>query len=216
MLFPKLFHFVLWTTRQLHIDESHAVGHSMQVLHYAHNILESELCRHPQLEAQRKIIYTAAIVHDMCDSKYTDKKKGLKDISTFLESENILKKHEIDTVLFIISSMSYSKVKLDGYPNFLINPYRKQHEMAYHIVREADLLSAYDFDRSVLFNFNRHYDFYKSVENGKNIFQERMFKHNKDGLFITDYSKKMSKLLEENAMLRINQWSDVLKYDYTN
>jgi HD superfamily phosphodiesterase len=214
MLFQKLFHFVLCTTRQLHIDESHAVGHSMQVLHHAHNILESELCRHPQLDTQRKIIYTAAIVHDMCDSKYMDKSKGLSDISTFLASEQLLKKSDIDIVSFIISSMSYSKVKLDGYPNFFINPHIKQYEMAYHIVREADLLSAYDFDRSVLFNFNRNNDFSKSVENGTNLFQERMFKHNKDGLFITDYSKKKSKLLEQNAIQRINQWNSVLKYDF--
>jgi hypothetical protein len=85
--------------------------------------------------------------------------------------------------------------------------------MAYHIVREADLLSAYDFDRSMIYNFNRQSDFSKSVDDASKIFRDRMFQHNQDGLFITDYSKKMSKILETNAIARINQWSNVLKYD---
>jgi len=201
------------TTKHFHIDESHAVGHSMQVLHHAHNILESELSRHPQLDKQRNIIYTSAIVHDMCDGKYVDKTQGLSDISRFLESEQFLTSNEIEIVLFIISTMSYSKVKVHGYPNFLINPYKKQFEMAYHIVREADLLSAYDFDRSLIYNFNRQDDFAQSVENASNIFKERMFQHNRDGLFITDYSKKLSHSLEKNAVARIHQWNNVLKFD---
>jgi hypothetical protein len=49
-------------------------------------------------------------------------------------------------VKFIISKMSYSKVKSNGFP--CIGPF----QTAYNIVREADLLSDYDFYRCIIYN----------------------------------------------------------------
>ena len=78
----------------------------------------------------------------MCDKKYMDEKEGIKEIEKFLESK--LSDDEINIILSIITTMSYSTVKANGYPDLGF------YQTAYHIVREADLLSAYNFDRCVI------------------------------------------------------------------
>ena len=83
-LVPKLLRFALVSLNSFHIDESHALAHSMNVLQHSHNILQSELNRNPFLEKQRNIIYTSAILHDVCDKKYVDQEKGLYYIKNFL------------------------------------------------------------------------------------------------------------------------------------
>ena len=42
--------------------------------------------------------------------------------------------------------MSYSKVKVHGYPEL------GDYQLAYHIVRESDLLTAYNIPRSIVYN----------------------------------------------------------------
>ena len=84
--------------------------------------------------------------------------------------------------------------------------------MAYHIVREADLLAAYDFDRAIMYdlyqNNMRLEDAYKS---SYELFQKRVFRHKSDQLFITDYSKQQHDILCTNANIRINYWKRLLK-----
>ena len=55
-------------------------------------------------------------------------------------------KDEIQIVKNIVAKMSYSTVKKNGFPKF------NDYQSAYHIVREADLLSAYSFDRAMIFS----------------------------------------------------------------
>ena len=101
--------------------------------------------------------------------------------------------------------MSYSKVKIEGFP------YLGQYERAYHIVREADLLSAYDIDRSIIYNMNNvNEDFSESLENALQLFEARVLRHNDDDLFITEYSKNKSKLLETQAYEKIKTWKAIL------
>ena len=85
--------------------------------------------------------------------------------------------------------------------------------MAYHIVREADLLSAYDFDRSILYNIHNkeHGNFLDSMDNALVLFRDRVFMHNEHDLFVTDYSKKLSKKLEIGAYKRIQDWEAILQ-----
>jgi len=66
-LLSKLVHFVLLTTKKYQIDESHGLSHSMNVLHYANKIYESEIENYPILKNQEKLIYVSAILHDMCE-----------------------------------------------------------------------------------------------------------------------------------------------------
>jgi len=216
-LLTKLFQFVLLTSKEYNIDESHGLSHSMNVLHFAHNIYEAEKINYPILESQSKIIYVSSIIHDMCDKKYLDENTGLKEINHFLEDK--LTPAEIDITKRIINTMSYSKVKKQGFPEL------HEYQMAYHVVREADLLAAYDFDRCILYNIhmqtkstinnptpiNNDIKILDAFNNASELFQNRVLKHNHDNLFVTNYSKHNYLPLHIDAIKRINTWKNILK-----
>lgn len=202
-LLPALIHFVKYTCTQHKIDESHAIGHAMDVLHYSHAIINSSISQYPYLKDQEPVIYTSALLHDMVDKKYREPKEALATINTYLCHR--LKPIEIETVKHIISTMSYSHVKKEGFP--IIGKY----QMAYHIVREADLLAAYDFDRAIIYRMHHSTDdFMQSFENSKSLFENRMFRHEEDGLFITDYSKIKSKELYIKSQTQIAYWKKII------
>lgn len=210
-LLTKLFNFILLTTKKYEIDESHGMSHSMNVLHFAHNIYEAEIQNYPILEKHEKIIYVSAVIHDMCDKKYMDEDEGLYNIGCFLDDK--IDSSEIDAVKRIVRTMSYSKVKKYGFPDL------QEYQMAYHVVREADLLSAYDFDRCMLYNIyhNKHVKKGEDVEminafsDAHELFHKRVFKHEDDCLLITDYSKSMHKELSLSAHSRINTWKKMIQ-----
>uniref|UniRef100_A0A6C0HCJ8 HD domain-containing protein n=1 Tax=viral metagenome TaxID=1070528 RepID=A0A6C0HCJ8_9ZZZZ len=190
-------------TAKHNMDETHGIMHSMNVLNYAHEIYESELPKNPFLIEQQKIIYVSAALHDMCDRKYIDEDIGIRYIQKFLEHR--MDQNEIDITKKIITTMSYSKVKKNGFPEL------GEYQSAYHIVREADLLSAYDFDRCIIYKMKQSKEnFENSFYDAKKLFEERMFQHNNDGLFITDYSKRESFILEQIALHRIHNWNKII------
>lgn len=205
-IFNLLFHYVLQTTIKYNIDESHGLSHSMNVLHNAQSIRNSlNPIYYPYLKDQDHIIYTSAVLHDMCDKKYMDVDEGIQNIENAISTS--FDSNDIDTIKKIMNTMSYSKVKLNGFPDM------GDFQMAYHIVREADLLAAYDFDRCMV------YDMYKkgtnvdqAYEHAKNLFYNRVFKHHSDGLLITDYSQTQHFILKPLAHQRMRSWNQILKY----
>jgi HD superfamily phosphodiesterase len=200
----KLFGFVMSVCSTYNIDESHGLSHSMDVLNYAHDIYQAEKEIHPELVDHEDIIYISAVLHDMCDKKYMDEVEGLKQIENFIEKDIDTEKKEI--ILRIISTMSYSTVKKNGFPNLGI------YQNAYHCVREADILSAYDFDRCVIYDmYCNGNTFEQSFERAENLFNERVFKHKEDNLLTTDYSLSVYSTLHVNAMNRIKTWKNILK-----
>jgi len=205
MLVSKLIHYAFSIIKQKGFDESHGMSHAINVLHYSHDILQSELLRNSFLERHRNIIYSAAILHDICDKKYMDEKEGIHSINTYLKKEAILTPIEIGIVTDIIQTMSYSKVKSQGYPDF------GAYQLAYHIVREADLLAAYDFDRSLIYNMNMvDDDFLRTLENSQQLFRTRVLRHNDHDLFTTEYAKELSRTLEKKSRDRMNAWNEIL------
>jgi len=202
-LLSKLFHYVLLATKKHNIDESHGLSHSMNVLHFANEIYESEVLSKPYLKEQKRVIFVAAVLHDMCDKKYVNEEEGVQDIVMFLEDQ--MPRFEIDIAKTIIQTMSYSKVKKSGYPDL------GYYQTAYHIVREADLLSAYDFDRCMIYNMHRtNGDIYEAFGDADRLFTNRVLKHNDDGLFLTNYSQRVSRGLEAGSLLRIQAWKKLL------
>jgi HD superfamily phosphodiesterase len=203
-LLAKLFKFVMMIVSKYSIDESHGVSHSMNVLNYASEIYNSEVTKFPILKSQEKIIYVSSILHDMCDKKYMDQNSGIKTIEEFINDK--MTPSEISVTKLIISTMSYSYVKKYGFPE--LGPYQK----AYHIVREADLLSAYDFDRCIIYKmYKNETDFVNSFNDAEHLFKTRVLKHNEDNLFLTDYSKKLSVQLERTAINRMASWKKIIK-----
>jgi HD superfamily phosphodiesterase len=202
-LINQAFRFVIQTSQEYCIDESHALKHSMEVFNFANNIYESEVKKNPYLLEQREIISLSAIVHDMCDKKYMNETAGIINIKNYMK--DYLPEPELEVVTSIISRMSYSKVKTEGYPDL------GKYQQAYHIVREADLLAAYDFDRSVIYNIMRNKcNYIESLHESKELFEKRILNYRKDKLFITSYSKNKSVLLHKKALNDIEKINSLL------
>jgi HD superfamily phosphodiesterase len=198
----KLFAFVIYMSRKYRIDTSHSESHSMDVLLYAKSIYDSELNMFPELENQKNIIYTAAVLHDMCDKKYLNTNEGLDEIQNYFENE--LEHNDLDYAKEIMKTMSYSYVKKNGYPEL------GEYQLAYHVVREADLLASYNFDRSMIYHMNKGNTLTESYNDALNLFKNRVFTYNANKLLITDYSMRQSVLLTNLAINRINAWRNIL------
>jgi HD superfamily phosphodiesterase len=204
-LISHAFAYVIKTSRMYNIDESHALKHSMEVYNYANKIYEHELIGNPILEKQKETILVSSILHDMCDKKYMSERQGIM----------MIKKHMIDympisnleVMCNIISTMSYSKVKKNGYPKL------GENQLAYHIVREADLLCSYDVDRTIIYGIYREnltYD--QALKRATELFQIRMLKYIDDDLFVTDYSKKEAIKLHVKSDIDLDNLKNVLFY----
>jgi len=190
-------------TKQFNIDESHGMKHSMDVIQFAYNIYQSELSNNNFLIEQEKVIYSAALLHDMCDKKYMEEIEGLNLLENFIGDKFSPK--EIKATKDIISTMSYSKVMKTEVPIF---PDLGEYQLAYHIVRESDLLAAYDFDRCMIYQMEKlNGDFDISFSDAKKLFENRVLKHFDNNLFITDKGKELGKSLHTNALARINVWN---------
>lgn len=195
------FKYVIDTSNFYKIDESHALKHSMEVYGFAKNIYDSELKMNPYLAEQREIVYMAAIGHDMCDKKYMSEKEGIERYKNHLAS--LLQPNELNIMGEIIGTMSYSKVKINGYPNL------GEYQLAYHIVREADLLAAYDIDRSIMYAMYKYnVNYTDALKESIELFDNRVFKMREENLFTTEYAKNESLKLHRKAKNDINS----LKY----
>lgn len=202
-LINQAFKFVILNSQEYNIDESHALKHSMEVFNFANNIYESEVKKFPYLESQRDIISLAAIVHDMCDKKYMNETYGIINIKNYMK--HYLPSKKLDVATNIIQTISYSKVKVNGYPNL------GKYQHAYHIVREADLLAAYDLDRCIIYRMMREKNSYTdALLESKNLFENRILNYRKDKLFITSYSKNKSVLLHNKALYDLENLKSLL------
>lgn len=203
-LFNYLFNFVILTCKLFNIDESHAVKHSMDVFYFSNKIYDSELPNNPHLQNQKRIIDTAAILHDMCDKKYVNEDIGIERIYNYMYGK--LSIDELKASLDIMQTMSYSTTKKNGFPNL------GEYQLAYNIVREADLLASYDFERCMIYQMmkkNENYE--KSFNDAKELFEVRMFKYNDDNLFTTKYAKDLSFKMHNNALKRIKTLNNIFK-----
>lgn len=199
------FNYVIHTCQRMNIDESHALRHSMEVFQFANKIYDSEVLEHPFLKDQRNIIMCSAILHDMCDKKYMNEKEGIDAMNTYMK--DFVSCDELLIMNNIISSMSYSTVKKQGYPE--LNDYT----LAYHIVREADLLAAYDVERCIIYQMmHEKYDYVSSLKSAKELFHKRMFTYIDEQLFVTKYSKASSKQLHNDALKKLSELDEIYNY----
>jgi hypothetical protein len=202
-LLNRGFKYVVDTSKLYNIDESHALKHSMEVYQLTKQIYDSEVINNPYLEKQKEIIYISAIGHDMCDKKYMDEKEGIIKYQKYLSG--YMSSSDLEIVGKIIGTMSYSKVKANGYPEL------GEYQLAYHIVREADLLSAYDIDRSIIYTMYRdNCEYNKALEEALNLFDYRVFRMRQDRLFKTNYSRKESLKLHKKAKKNVDTLREIL------
>ena len=205
MYLSKLFNIVLMTISKYKIDESHGIIHAMNVLHNCDHLIDSVIQKQPEIEEHRKIIYSAAILHDMCDKKYMNEDEGMKEIKSYIYDS--ISNTELDVMENIVSTMSYSKVKKKGFPDL------GQYQTAYHVVREGDLLAAYDFDRCMIYHMTQNNaDVHSAFQDAYNLFQTRIFKHQEHGLLLFPYSNEQHTILSGQAHIRIQHWRKMLSY----
>lgn len=205
MYLSKLFNIVLMTISKYKIDESHGIIHAMNVLHNCDHLIDSVIQKQPEIEEHRKIIYSAAILHDMCDKKYMNEDEGMKEIKSYIYDS--ISNTELDVMENIVSTMSYSKVKKKGFPEL------GQYQTAYHVVREGDLLAAYDFDRCMIYHMTQNNaDVNSAFQDAYSLFQTRIFKHQEDGLLLFPYSNEQHTILSGQAHIRVQHWRKMLSY----
>jgi HD superfamily phosphodiesterase len=193
------------TISKYKIDESHGIIHAMNVLHNCDHLIDSVIQKQPEIEEHRKIIYSAAILHDMCDKKYMNEDEGMKEIKSYIYDS--ISNTELDVMENIVSTMSYSKVKKKGFPEL------GQYQTAYHVVREGDLLAAYDFDRCMIYHMTQNdANVHSAFQDAYNLFQTRIFKHQEDGLLLFPYSNEQHIILSGQAHIRIQHWRKMLSY----
>ena len=191
-IISRAFDLVVLLSKKFNIDESHSLKHSMEVYNFALKIYESELEMNHYLQHQKDIIILAAILHDTIDKKYVDESVGLEEIRNYMTDH--ISQEKIEIIFQIITTMSYSTVKKQGFP--LLNEY----QLAYHIVREADLLAAYDIDRCIIYAmYKKSMNYIEAVNAATILFENRVFKHLTDKLFVTSFSKKLSIQLHKKA-----------------
>jgi hypothetical protein len=203
-LINRGFKYVIETCEEYNIDESHALKHALEVYGISNKIYNSELENNSYLQLQLPIISMAAIGHDMCDKKYMDEKEGIIKYQNYLS--DLMTPEELVIMGKIISTMSYSKVKVNGYPDL------GEYQLAYHIIREADLLSAYDIDRCIMYKMYRDNILYSdALKLALELFDNRVFKMRSDRLFKTEYSRKESLKLHRKAQKDVNSLKKILE-----
>jgi hypothetical protein len=138
----------------------------------------------------------------MCDKKYMSEIEGINNLENFIGNKFTLT--ETNATKDIITNMSYSKVMKTGNPIF---PNLEDWQHAYHIVREADLLAAYDFDRCMIYQIEKlDGDFDTAFRDAKKLFENRMLKHFDNNLFLTTQGKEIGKKLHIDSLDRIKIW----------
>ena len=150
----------------------------------------------------------------MCDSKYCPEKEASEDIRAFLLGMGV-SEEEVDAVLRIITSMSYSKLKNSMQDGKILYPEHGKWQRAYHIARNADLLEAYTVARCVL--YNKHIFPQKTEDEhwarAEQLFQDRVFRYAPDGWINLPGALEMVPALEQEARScleqRLLEWPEV-------
>ena len=139
----------------------------------------------------------------MCDKKYMNEKEGIHEMKEYMK--DYVKEPELEVISSIISTMSYSKVKVNGYPKL------GEYQLAYHIVREADLLAAYDIDRCIMYSIHKDSSEYSgALKVALELFDNRVFRMRQDRLFKTEYSRKESLKLHKKAKNDVESLKNIL------
>jgi len=197
----KIFKFITTTCHLYKIDESHGIRHSIDILRITKNIFDEEIVKCNYLKNKEHIVYTSALLHDMCDDKYIKPNEGIDNIRSFLIKSKY-DESDIDIILRIMNTMSYSKVKKNGFPFTRADD--KIFRKMYNIVREADLLCAYEVERCIIYDqYARNNDFTISYTKAYDLFQVRMFKHFDDNLFTTSYALREGRKMHNDAENRL-------------
>jgi hypothetical protein len=205
---------------QYNIDQSHNHIHSAEVANYCLELLK---CEKDIGFKDKKIALLGSLFHDTIDSKY------MKGQNTEIILKNLLEKivpeeeEIIKDVIIFSKYVSYSKTvkkNKDGSLRFnLPEPLQNVKNLkAYHVMRNADLLSSYNLKRSLI--YHSHKNETKNPELLTNemmsLYFSRMDLLRKSNILSLNnpYCDVASRVLEKMALKRIlnyQQWNKQTK-----
>jgi hypothetical protein len=206
-----LLNFVQRQCIKFGIDESHGLKHARGTWVRASRIVKTL----PDVKKdEERVALCAAALHDMCDSKYCPLEEASKDIRCFL-LEIQMAPEEVQAVLDIVSTMSYSKLKRSIIEGVIQYPDHGKWQRAYHVARNADLLEGYVVARCVL--FNKHIYPTKTEdehwERADQLFKERVFLYASEGWINLPGALEMVPALEQEAKRclseRLMDWPEI-------
>lgn len=179
------------------IDESHGVKHARSTWIRALEILQTL----PDVrEDEKRVALYSAALHDTCDSKYCPVYEASLDIRDFLLDLH-MEPEEIQAVLDIVTTMSYSKLKKSMVNGAIQYPDHGKWQRAYDVARNADLLDAYIVARCVI--YNRHIYPEKTEDEhwarAEQLFNQRIFTYVSDGWINLPGALAMVPGLEQEA-----------------
>jgi hypothetical protein len=192
-----LLNFVQGQCIKYGIDESHGLKHAKGTWIRAAKIMKTL----PDVkEDEERVALCAAALHDMCDSKYCPIEEASKDIRDFLLDIQ-MEPEEIQAVLDIVNTMSYSKLKKAMVNGVAQYPDHGKWQRAYHVARNADLLEGYIVARCVL--YNKHIYPKKTDdehwERAEQLFKDRVFLYASEGWINLPGAIAMVPHLEQEA-----------------
>jgi hypothetical protein len=201
----KVYEFIEKCCAEQGIDDSHGLIHSKHTVEWAELLLDSLEVD----EDERKFVMYGAALHDMCDSKYIEVKKGQAKIFHWLIDTG-WNPTIADALIQVIGSTSYTKLKQARINGEIVYPYHGKWQRAYHIIRHADLLDAYKVERCMLYNMHIHpemssEDAWKVVST---LFENRVFKYVSDGWLFYQKALELVPELEKKARedIRLQQY----------
>ena len=174
-----LYNFINDFCNEYNIDPSHDVTHSRDCVRFVEKLMD-----HTFSESEQIMARYAAALHDCVDKKYVDIEIASLHVLQFLTSIG-WSNERADALLRMVTTMSYSKLKMameDGKPVF---PDHGMWTRVYHVVRQADLLCSYRVHRCYQYQLRIHPDWTEAAHwvRVEAMFQNRMFKYVTDGWF---------------------------------
>jgi hypothetical protein len=198
----KIIRFINETCVTYNIDDSHDLRHSLEVLGWSDQIKNNSSRVLTHKEAQ--IIHLSCLLHDMCDKKYMDEAIGLERIKKFLKDELEVEEDVLEAVVFIISTMSYSKVIKQGYPQFNMN--YKELEYCYHVVRNSDLLCSYDPERCINYQIRCGGSRKEGIKKMLGLFDNRVLMLLENNYINLEEAKPHALQLHNKALLEVEKY----------
>lgn len=178
------------------IDKSHNHHHSLEVLYWSSDIMRRSQKKYTLDEL--KIISESCLLHDMVDHKYGLNTENVEDY--------LFQKHDketAETIMNIIGSISYSKTFLNGrvvFPQWIEN---SRYRDAYHIVREADLLSSYNIARMIEYRLAQEMPVASIKKEVVEFYNERVSNLVRRKFFVHPFAASRARQLNEIAKLKI-------------
>ena len=152
----------------------------------------------------------AGALHDTCDHKYTDVEKSTGDTKRWLLEKQGWKEEDADSLVRIITTMSYSELKRNTSNGKPVYPMHGKWQRAYHVARHADLLEGYIVARCVLYNKHIHPEYSEDAHwtRAEELFQTRVFTYVSDGwifmpealAYVPDLEAEARRCLRERSL----------------